>query len=73
MSCEICGAQGVNLKQQKFYYGHYKYHRAKAQHVLEADGMAYSFTCPICTHEASVLCPLARLLSDPVQLVEFYD
>ena len=53
--CEATGVQDVNLMQQAFYNGHYKFHGGKVQHVLQADGMAHSFTCPIHNHDASVL------------------
>jgi len=60
--CAASGAQDVNLMQRAFYNGHYKYHGAKVQHVLQADGMAYSFTCPIRSHDASVLRTSAMFL-----------
>jgi hypothetical protein len=41
--------------QRTFYNGHYKYHGGKVQHVVQADGMAHSFTCPIRNHDAQVL------------------
>jgi hypothetical protein len=41
--------------QCAYYNGHYKYHGGKVQHVLKADGMALSFTCPIQNHDALVL------------------
>jgi hypothetical protein len=41
--------------QRAFYNGHYKYHGGKVQHVLQADGIVYSFTCPIHNHVALVL------------------
>ncbi len=28
---------------------------ARVQHVLQADGLCYSFTCPLCCHDAMVL------------------
>jgi len=55
---ELCAAAGTddfNLMQHAYYNGHYKYHGAKVQHVLQADGMVYSFTCPIRNHDAMVL------------------
>jgi hypothetical protein len=55
---EIClalGAADVNLMQRAFYNGHYKYHGGKVQHVLQADGIVYSFTCPIHNHDALIL------------------
>jgi len=48
--CEASGAQDVNLMQRA-----YKYHGGKVQQVLQADGMAHSFTCPIQNHVALVL------------------
>jgi hypothetical protein len=41
--------------QQAFYNGHYRYHGAKVQHVLQVDGIAYSFTCPLWNHDSIVL------------------
>jgi hypothetical protein len=41
--------------QRAYYNGHYKYHGRKVQHVIQADGMAHSFTCPIRNHDALVL------------------
>lgn len=55
---DICAAAGcgdINLMQRAYYNGHYKYHGGKVQHVLQADGMAHSFTCPIRNHDALVL------------------
>jgi hypothetical protein len=54
---DICAAAGcghLNLMQHAYYNGHYKYHGGKLQHVLQADGMAHSFTCPIQNHDALV-------------------
>jgi hypothetical protein len=62
--CEATGVQDVNLMQQAFYNGHYK-NGGKVQHVLQADGMAHSFTCPICNHDASVLCTSSMFLMLP--------
>jgi hypothetical protein len=42
------GGDNVNLVQQAFYNGHYGFAGAKVQHVLQADGLCYSFTCPLC-------------------------
>lgn len=53
--CQAAGCGDVNLMQRAFYNGHYKYHGAKVQHVVQADGIAYSFTCPIQNHDALVL------------------
>jgi hypothetical protein len=55
---ELCAASGTddfNLMQHAYYNGHYKYHWAKVQHVFQADGMVYSFTCPIRSHVTIVL------------------
>jgi hypothetical protein len=60
--CEAAGVQDVNLMQRAFYNGHYKFHGGKVQHVLQADGMAHSFTCPIRNHDASVLCTSSMFL-----------
>jgi hypothetical protein len=54
-SCQAAGCGDVNLMQRAFYNGHYKYHGTKVQHVVQADGIAYSFTCPIRNHDALVL------------------
>jgi hypothetical protein len=53
--CEAAGCGDVNLMQRAFYNGHYKYHGGKVQHVLQADGIAHSFTCPLHNHDALVL------------------
>jgi hypothetical protein len=53
--CLAAGCADVNLMQRAFYNGHYRYHGAKVQHVLQADGIAYSFTCPIRNHDSMVL------------------
>jgi hypothetical protein len=49
------GGDNVNMMQQAYYNGHYGFCGAKVQHVLQADGMCYSFTCPLRRHDASVL------------------
>ena len=49
------GGDDVNLVQQAYYNGHYGFSGAKVQHVLQADGICYSFTCPLCRHDAMVL------------------
>ena len=41
------GGDEVNMVQQAFFNGHYGSAGAKVQHVLQADGMCYSFTCPL--------------------------
>lgn len=53
--CAAAGTDDLNLMQRAYYNGHYKYHGAKVQHVLQADGMVHSFTCPIRNHDATVL------------------
>ena len=53
--CEATGCGDVNLMQRACYNGHYKYHGRKVQHVVQADGMAHSFTYPIKSHDALVL------------------
>jgi hypothetical protein len=50
------GGDDINLVQQAYYNGHYGFCGAKVQHVLQADGLCYSFTCPLSWHDASVLC-----------------
>ncbi len=37
------------------YNGHYGFSGAKVQHVLQVDGICYSFTCPFHHHDAMVL------------------
>ncbi len=62
---DICAAAGnadINLMQRALYNGHYKSHGGKVQHVLQADGMAHSFTCPIRNHDALVLWNLSMIL-----------
>jgi hypothetical protein len=49
------GGDDVNLVQQAYYNGHYGFASAKVHHVLQADGICYSFTCPLCHHDAMVL------------------
>jgi hypothetical protein len=49
------GGDDNNLIQQAYYNGHYGFCGAKVQHVLQADGLCYSFTCPLRRHDASVL------------------
>ena len=49
------GGDDINLIQQAYYNGHYGFCGAKVQHVLQADGLCYSFTCPLRRHDASVL------------------
>jgi hypothetical protein len=46
------GGDQVNQVQQAFYNGHYGFSGAKVQHVLQAKGLCYSFTCPQCCHDA---------------------
>jgi hypothetical protein len=48
------GGDQVNQVQQAFYHGHYGFAGAKVQHVLQANGLCYSFTCPLCRHDAMV-------------------
>jgi hypothetical protein len=47
--------------QRSYYNGHYGFAGAKVQHVLQADGMCYSFTCPLRRHDAMVLCESSML------------
>jgi hypothetical protein len=49
------GGDQVNLVQQAFYNGQYGFAGAKVQHILQADGICYSFTCPFRRHDAMVL------------------
>jgi hypothetical protein len=53
--CIAVGGGDVNLVQQAHYNGHYGFCGGKVQHVLQADGMCYSFVCPLCQHDAMVL------------------
>ncbi len=48
---DICAA----ARCADFNLCHYKYHGGKVQHVLQADGIAQSFMCPIQNHDALVL------------------
>jgi hypothetical protein len=41
------GGDDVNLVQQTYYNDHDGFSGAKVQHVLQADGLCYSFTCPL--------------------------
>ncbi len=36
-------------------YGHYGFCSGKVQHVLQADGICYSFVCPLRRHDTMVL------------------
>jgi hypothetical protein len=49
------GGDDINLVQQAYYNGHFGFSGAKMQHVLEADGMCYAFTCPLHCHDVMVL------------------
>jgi hypothetical protein len=49
------GGNNINLVQQAYYNGHYGFSGEKVQHVLQADGICYSFTCPLRRHDAMVL------------------
>jgi hypothetical protein len=44
--CQATGCGDVNLMQWAFYNGQCKYHGAKAQHLVQADGIAYSLHAP---------------------------
>jgi hypothetical protein len=46
------GGDDINLIQRAYYNGHYGFCGAKVQHVLQADGLCYSFTCPLRRHDA---------------------
>jgi hypothetical protein len=64
--------------QKMYYNGHYKAHGAKVQHLLQADGMVYSWTCPLQNHDSLVLRKSGMLLMlsalfvnyDPSRLVK---
>jgi hypothetical protein len=49
------GGNDINVMQWANYNGHYGFCGANAQHVLQADGMCYSFICPLHQQDASVL------------------
>jgi hypothetical protein len=51
----VVGANDINLVQRAYYNGHYGFCGAKVHHVLQANGICYSFTCPLRRHDASVL------------------
>jgi hypothetical protein len=53
--CAAAGTDDLNLMQHAYYNGHCKYHGAKVQHVLQANGMLHNFTCPIRNQHAMVL------------------
>jgi hypothetical protein len=52
--CRAVGGDYVNLVQQAYYNGHYGFCGRKVKYVLQADGMCYSFVCPLCWHDAMV-------------------
>ena len=64
----VAGVNDVNLVQRAYYNGHYRFHGAKVQHVVEADSIIYSFVCPIRRHDSAVL----RLSSMLLQLSCLY-
>jgi hypothetical protein len=43
---KTAGGDEVNQVQQVLYNGHYGFAGMIVQHVLQADGLCYSFTCP---------------------------
>jgi hypothetical protein len=49
------GGDDINLVQQAYYNVHYGFSGAKVQHILQPDGICYSFTCPLQWHDAMVL------------------
>jgi hypothetical protein len=65
------GGDDVNLVQQAYYNGHYGFGGAKVQHVLQADGMCYSFTCPLRRRDAMVLqaSSMLTMLSRPARWI----
>jgi hypothetical protein len=50
------GTQDLNLMQKMYYNGHNKAHGAKVQHLLQANRIVYSWTCPLRNHDSLVLC-----------------
>jgi hypothetical protein len=54
-SVRAAGGDDIKLMQQAYYNEHYGFAGAKVQHVLQAEGMRYSFTCPLLHHDAIVL------------------
>lgn len=52
---QAVGGDDVNLVQQAYYNGHYGFCGGKVQHVLQADGICYSFVCSLRRHDAMVL------------------
>jgi hypothetical protein len=38
----------LNLVQMAYYNGHYGFFGTEVQHVLQADGTCYYYTCPLC-------------------------
>ncbi len=62
------GGDLFNLIQQAFYNSHYGFADAKVQHVLQADGSCYSFTCPFHRYDAMIL----QVSSIPTMLSVLY-
>jgi hypothetical protein len=54
-SVRAVGGDEVNLVQQAYYNGHFGFCNGKVQHMLQADGMCYSFVSPLRRHDAMVL------------------
>ncbi len=52
---DAAGVNDVKLVQRAYYNGHYQFHGAKVQHVVQADIIMYSFVCLIHRHVSSVL------------------
>ena len=52
---QLANATDVNLVQKAYYNGHYGFHGAKVQHMVQADGIMHSFVAPIRNHDAKVL------------------
>ena len=55
MIAEMAGSDDVNLVQKAYYNGHYGFHGAKVQHMVQADGIMMSFVALIRNHDAKVI------------------
>lgn len=55
MIADMAGTDDVNLVQKAYYNGHYGFHGAKVQHMVQADGIMMSFVALIRNHDAKVI------------------
>jgi hypothetical protein len=62
------GENNLNLVQQAYYNGHYGFCGAKVLHVLQVDGISYSFIAPLRQHDAMVL-HSSSMITMPVKVV----